>query len=77
MTATLYRIDHTGNMARFYRLNVTPDLFGQWCLCRSWGRIGTEGQGKQEAFNTEAAANDAAARILRRKLKRGYERGVA
>ena len=28
----LYRIDGPKRMHRFYRLDVQPDLFGQWCL---------------------------------------------
>jgi hypothetical protein len=41
MTATvLYRIDPAKRMHRFCRLDLQPDLFGQWCLMREWGRIG-------------------------------------
>ena len=36
----LTRIDRAHNMARYYRLDVQPDLFGQWCFIREWGRIG-------------------------------------
>lgn len=28
------------NMARFYRMAVLPNLFGEWTLYREWGRIG-------------------------------------
>ncbi|MGH6834124.1 MAG: WGR domain-containing protein [Methylocella sp.] len=31
-------------MRGFYRLDVQPDLFGQWCFIREWGRIGRAGQ---------------------------------
>ncbi len=72
MTATLYRIDPARNMSRFYRLDIAPDLFGKWCLCRSWGRIGSEGQGQQQAYDTEEAATAAASRLVRLKLKKGY-----
>jgi predicted DNA-binding WGR domain protein len=42
MTAIiLHRIDPAKNMRRFYRLDVQRDLFGQWCLIREWGRIGS------------------------------------
>jgi predicted DNA-binding WGR domain protein len=27
-------------MARFYRMAVMPNLFGEWTLYREWGRIG-------------------------------------
>jgi hypothetical protein len=35
-TITLTRIDHARRMARFYVLDVQPDLFGQWCFIREW-----------------------------------------
>jgi len=34
---TLHRTDLAKNMRRFYRLDVQPDLFGQWCVTREWG----------------------------------------
>lgn len=40
----LHRTDPARNMRRFYRLDVQPDLFGQWCFIREWGRIGSTGQ---------------------------------
>lgn len=39
----LRRIDAAQNMARFYRLDVQPDLFGGWSFIREWGRIGRPG----------------------------------
>ena len=39
----LRRIDAAQNMARFYLLDVQPDLFGGWSLIREWGRIGRAG----------------------------------
>ena len=45
MTAvTLHRIDPTHNMARFYVLDVQPDLFGCILLVKAWGRIGGRGR---------------------------------
>jgi predicted DNA-binding WGR domain protein len=40
----LYRIDSTRRMHRFYRMEIQPDLFGEWCLMREWGRIRRSGQ---------------------------------
>jgi predicted DNA-binding WGR domain protein len=31
---TLYRTDPARNMARFYHLDLQPDLFGSWCVIR-------------------------------------------
>jgi hypothetical protein len=41
---TLHRSDPAKNLRRFYRLDVQPDLFGQWCFIREWGRIDSSGQ---------------------------------
>ena len=30
----LHRTDPARNMHRFYRLDVQPDLFGEWCVVR-------------------------------------------
>ena len=55
MTAiTLHRTDPAENMRRFYRLDVQPDLFGQWCFIREWGRIGSSGQARITPFPTPA-----------------------
>jgi predicted DNA-binding WGR domain protein len=56
MTATvLYRIDPAKRMHRFHRLDVQPDLFGQWCLMREWGRIGSTGPGALNPLPYQAA----------------------
>ncbi len=34
-TVHLTRIDPAKNMARFYKLDVQPNLFGEWCLILS------------------------------------------
>ena len=36
----LHRMDPARNMRRFYRLDVQPDLFGQWCFCLTIPRGG-------------------------------------
>jgi len=38
----LRRIDPATNKWRFYHLSIEGGLFGDWCLVRRWGRIGTE-----------------------------------
>jgi predicted DNA-binding WGR domain protein len=46
----LHRTDSAKHMRRFYRLDVQPDLFGQWCFIREWGRIGRAGQLREVAY---------------------------
>ena len=71
---SLTRIDPAANMRRFYRLSVQPGLFGDWCLLREWGRIGTSGQGKEEWFESEAEAIEAGNRLDYQKQRRGYQK---
>lgn len=59
-------------MARFYRLVIQPDLFGEWRLVREWGRIGQAGQLRQAIYPSQAEAKTALERLRRVKEKRGY-----
>ena len=68
----LHRIDHDRNMARFYSMQVQKTLFGEWTLFREWGRIGSAGQRKAEAFASEAEAAIALATSAAVKVRRGY-----
>jgi predicted DNA-binding WGR domain protein len=74
MTAiVLYRIDASKRMHRFYRLDVQPDLFGQWCLMREWGRIGTTGRERSIPFLSSEEAQAALDQQRCAKERRGYE----
>jgi predicted DNA-binding WGR domain protein len=68
----LFRCDPDLNMARFYCLEVAPNLFGEVTVLRTWGRIGTRGRTKIETCATLGEAESAAARTLRQKARRGY-----
>jgi predicted DNA-binding WGR domain protein len=68
----LTRTDPHHNMARFYRLDVQPDLFGGWVLWREWGRIGQGGTVRHESFADQQAAEDAQRRMTQAKTRRGY-----
>ncbi|SNR46704.1 WGR domain-containing protein [Paracoccus sediminis] len=69
----LDRIDPHRNMARFYRLDIVPDLFGGVVLVRNWGRIGRRGQERCQWFAEPADAVREQAAWIRRKTRRGYE----
>jgi hypothetical protein len=45
-----------------YRLDVQPDLFGEWCFVREWGRIGRPGQMRSAPYPTEQEAQAALVR---------------
>jgi len=56
------------NMQRFYKLMLARDLFGYFCVIREWGRIGSAGQVKQDAFACEEDAVKLFERKKREKL---------
>jgi predicted DNA-binding WGR domain protein len=68
----LYRIDDSQRMHRYYRMDVQPDLFGQWCLMREWGRIGSTGRTRSAPFLTPQDAQAALDKQRRVKERRGY-----
>lgn len=68
----LRRIAPARNIRRFYRLDITPDLFGGFLLIRQWGRIGASGRVVTERFDDEADAVAVMAQHSRRKQRRGY-----
>lgn len=66
------RRDASRNMARFYAMSIERTLFGQTCLIRRWGRIGTHGQSMQHSFDREDEAMTLFLDLLRQKRDRGY-----
>ncbi|MDI7861926.1 WGR domain-containing protein [Rhizobiaceae bacterium n13] len=66
------RTDASKNMARHYAMEISETLFGEVCLIRSWGRIGTEGQSKVHHFAREDEAVDRFLELIRQKRARGY-----
>lgn len=69
----LHRIDPDLNMARFYRVEVTLDLFGQVIVERRWGRIGSRGQHRLASYPSTSSAEAAASNLVRVKERRGYK----
>jgi WGR domain len=39
-------------------LDLQPDLYGQWCVIRKWGCIGSGGQVRTVPYATAAEAMD-------------------
>lgn len=68
----LRKIDHGRRMARFYRVDVVPTLFGEWAVVREWGRIGGAARVLSRTVATRAEAERLAAARLAVKLRRGY-----
>ena len=61
------------NQFRFYRMEIVPDLFGDWGLVREWDRVGRGGQTHPDWFDTEDEAKSARFSLHMKKAKRGYE----
>lgn len=68
----LHRVDHDLNMARFYRVEVLADLFGDFIVERRWGRIGGRGQSQSASYRSTSLAEAAACELVRGKERRGY-----
>ena len=68
----LQSINPEKNRFREYQLTVGQDLFGEYYLTIHWGRIGSEGDCKHYWHTTEQEAYEHAARIVKKRIKRGY-----
>lgn len=71
-TVQLHKIDPDRNMARFYMMTVQPSLFGEWCLVREWGRIGSPGRVVSTPYPSPALAEAALDLWRRQKQHKGY-----
>jgi len=69
----LTKIEPARNMARFYVLDVQPDLFGEWALVKEWGRIGRAEQSRRVFFAEQTEAQAALASAFKQRLRRRYE----
>jgi predicted DNA-binding WGR domain protein len=61
------------NRYRSYRLTLIQDLFGDWVVLRSWGRIGKAQRTRGDVFASRDEAVHAAAQLGRRRLVHGYD----
>jgi predicted DNA-binding WGR domain protein len=68
----LTRSDPGQNMHRFYALQLTATLFGEWALVAEWGRIGSAGQVQERVFPSLDLAQTALGRRQSIKMRRGY-----
>jgi len=68
----LRRRDELKNMARAYAIDVQPELLGGVFVLREWGRIGRAGRVKLDFYADPVKALDAADRLVRAKIRRGY-----
>ena len=72
MQTYLEKRDPATNQARYYRMQVLPNLFGAWTLYREWGRIGQSGKVRMKWFDSEDLAVGALIVLEAAKRRRGY-----
>jgi predicted DNA-binding WGR domain protein len=66
------RTEPERGLHRFYVVGVIPDLFGRTSLWLEWGRSGQPGTLRRFVYADRGDAETAAARVIRRRLQRGY-----
>jgi predicted DNA-binding WGR domain protein len=71
--AYLTRTDPTQNIGRFYVVDITPTLFGDWALLREWGRRGSPGTLRLDSYRRREEAQSAEQRTIKRRLQWGYK----
>lgn len=76
METYLEKHDPEQNQARYYRMSVTSNLFGEWTLEREWGRIGQGGRIRLDLFRSEAEAEQALSTLEGVKQRRSYEQVI-
>lgn len=75
MFVRLEKINPAEHQRRFYVMNVAQTLFGEWCLIREWGRIGSAGgQRLVDYTTTKVEAEAALDKLSAQKCRRGYQR---
>lgn len=67
------RHDPVRNMARYYAFEISESLFGEPCLTRRWGRIGSAGQSRVHFYGIENDAVRELLKLVRQKKARGYQ----
>ena len=68
--------DPSRNQARAYMIEAGTDLWGDFVVSTSFGRIGSRGRTRRQAFNTPEEAIPAIRSILSQRLKTSKKRSV-
>lgn len=74
METRLEKHDPDRNIARYYRMSVHPNLFGEWTLQREWGRIGQGGRVRLDLFRCASGAKSALKTLEGAKQRRQYKK---
>ncbi len=66
------RVDPEVNMNRFYCVQLTKSLFGEFGVERRWGRSGARGRLRLDWYASLSEAKEAMSKLIKQKLKKGY-----
>jgi predicted DNA-binding WGR domain protein len=69
--AFLTRTDPIRNINRFYVVDMTPTLFGEWSVLREWGRRGSPGTLRLDRYRRPEEAQIAERHTIKRRLRHG------
>ena len=69
----LTSVDPEANRFRSYALSWRPTLWGDFALVQTWGRLGSPSRSRTTFFPTRPMAQETIVRLLRRRLRHGYE----
>ena len=75
-TATLEACDPAFGRFRAYRIEAGTDLFGDWLVDITYGRIGTRGRCRRYAVRDEAEARKQVRKVLQRRATAKRRIGV-
>ncbi len=77
LSCLMYRTCPKTGLARYYRVELTYNLFEEVSVLREWGLKGGRGASRIDIYGSLRGASEAADKIRNRTLKRGYLRAAA
>lgn len=77
LSCLMYRQCPKSGRARYYRVELTYNLFNEISVLREWGYSGGRGATRIDIYGSLRIASEAADQIRNRTLKRGYLRAAA
>lgn len=76
LSCLMYRSCPKTGRARYYRVELTYNLFDEISVLREWGMTGGRGATRIDIYGSLRMASEAADRIRNATLRRGYSRSA-
>jgi len=70
----MFKTNTVKRVSRFYRVEISANLFQEFSVLREWGRVGGKGRQIIRLFPDLLSASKAADRIRETTLRRGYQK---